>query len=146
VRRDARLVPELICSDIEASLAFYRLLGFAVRYDRPAERFAYLELDGAELMVEQPLRRDRLYPRAELTHPYGRGINLSIEVADAAGLDAVVRAAGYEPVLALEERWYRRAEDEVGVRQFAVGDPDGYLLRLTQQLGTRPLPDGGRPG
>jgi catechol 2,3-dioxygenase-like lactoylglutathione lyase family enzyme len=132
------LVPELIVSDIEASLAFYRLLGFQVRYARPEERFAYLERGGAELMLEQPLSRDRLYPRAELDHPYGRGINLSIEVEDVEQIHAAVLAAGCGLFLPLEERWYERAVDAVGVRQFAVQDPDGYLLRLSQHLGTRP--------
>jgi catechol 2,3-dioxygenase-like lactoylglutathione lyase family enzyme len=48
----ARLVPELLVSDFAASLDFYvRVVGFAVRYDRPAEKFAYLDLDGAELMI-----------------------------------------------------------------------------------------------
>jgi len=51
-----------------------------------------------------------------------------------------VSGAGYELYLALEERWYDRADDSIGVRQFAVQDPDGYLLRLTQNIGTRPLP------
>jgi len=27
-----RLIPELICSDLKASLAFYRLLGFTIDY------------------------------------------------------------------------------------------------------------------
>ncbi|WP_220447460.1 bleomycin resistance protein [Nonomuraea deserti] len=132
------LVPELICSDIQASLVFYRLLGFRVRYERPQERFAYLERDGADLMLEQPLSRDRLYPRAELVHPYGRGINLTVEVDDVDQVHATLLAAGYEMWLPLEERWYGRTADAVGVRQFAVQDPDGYLLRLSQHLGTRP--------
>ncbi|MFE3318274.1 hypothetical protein [Nocardia sp. NPDC059195] len=34
--------------------------------------------------------------------------------------------------------WYGRAVDAVGVRQFAVQDPDGYLLRISQDLGIRP--------
>lgn len=129
------LVPELICSDIEASLAFYRLLGFRVRYERPEERFAYLELNGAELMLEQPWSRDRLYPRAELSHPYGRGINLTIEVDDVDHVHATLLTAGQEMFLPLEDRWYERATDAVGVRQFAVQDPDGYLLRISQHLG-----------
>lgn len=133
-----RLVPELICADLRASLDFYRLLGFEVRYDRPEERFAYLDRDGAHLMLEQPRSRDRLYPRAEFEHPYGRGVNLSIEVDDAARLQAGVLAAGHSVFLPLEERWYGRATDAVGVRQFAVQDPDGYLLRLTEHLGSRP--------
>ncbi|MEV5754711.1 hypothetical protein AB0L00_43475 [Actinoallomurus sp. NPDC052308] len=89
-------------------------------------------------MLEQPLSRDRLYPRAELDPPYGRGLNLTIEVEDVEQIHAAVLAAGRTLFLPLEERWYERAADAVGVRQFAVQDPDGYLLRLSQHLGTRP--------
>lgn len=39
--------------------------------------------------------------------------------------------------LAMEEKWYRRDALLLGVRQFIVLDPDGYLLRLSQSLGTR---------
>lgn len=131
------MTPELICSDVRSSLAFYRMLGFRIVYDRPQERFAYLERDGAELMLEQPRSRDRLHPRAPLEHPYGRGVNLSVEVDDVDALYAAVLAAGHEPHLPLEDRWYDRADDAVGVRQFAVQDPDGYLLRMSQRLGTR---------
>ncbi|MEV4012752.1 VOC family protein [Nonomuraea angiospora] len=134
----SRLVPELICTDLQASLAFYRLLGFEIRYERPPERFAYLEREGADLMLEQPSSRDRLYPRAALDYPYGRGINLTVEVDDVEQIHATLLAAGYEMWLPLEERWYERSADAVGVRQFAVQDPDGYLLRISQQVGTRP--------
>lgn len=59
------LVPELICSDIARSRAFYcDVLGFSVVYERPGERFVYLEREGAEIMLEQPLVRDRLFPEA----------------------------------------------------------------------------------
>jgi catechol 2,3-dioxygenase-like lactoylglutathione lyase family enzyme len=48
----ARLVPELYCSDFDRTLHFYTdLLGFTVLYARPEERFAYLEREGAELMI-----------------------------------------------------------------------------------------------
>ena len=133
-----RLVPELICSDIGRSRAFYcDVLGFEVRYERPRERFMYLDRHGAELMLEQPLERGRLFPRAELVHPYGRGVSLEIDVDDVDEAHAAVQAAGLEPFLPLEERWYERGTDAIGVRQFAVQDPDGYLLRLSQRLGTR---------
>ncbi|MFC6013243.1 bleomycin resistance protein [Nocardia lasii] len=132
-----RLIPELICSDLRASLEFYRLLGFGIRYERPEERFAYLERDGADLMLEQPTDHDRLYPRAPLEHPYGRGINLTIDVDDVTAVHTAVTAVGVTLYLPLEDRWYRRSADAVGVRQFAVQDPDGYLLRISQDLGTR---------
>jgi hypothetical protein len=88
-------------------------------------------------MLEQPLGRDRLFPRAELVHPYGRGMNLEIDVDDVRVLYEAVLAAGLEPFLALEERWYDRSDDAIGVSQFAVQDPDGYVLRFSQRLGVR---------
>jgi len=134
----AKLVPELICSNFADSLRFYtELLGFRVLYSRSEERFAYLERDGAELMLEQSIAKGRLWPRAELAHPFGRGVNFQIEVTDAGGLHAAIVAAGVAIFLPLEQRWYRRERDEIGVRQFAIQDPDGYLLRFSQVLGTR---------
>ena len=48
-------------------------------------------------------------------------------------------AAGIALHLPLEDRWYRRDDHEVGNRQVIVADPDGYLLRFSKDLGTRPL-------
>ncbi|GAA0385127.1 hypothetical protein GCM10009530_40070 [Microbispora corallina] len=89
-------------------------------------------------MLEQPLSRDRLYPRVEMDHPNGRGINLTVDVDDVDQIHATLLAVGHEMRLPLEERWYERTVDAVGVRQFAVQDPDGYLLRISQHLGVRP--------
>jgi catechol 2,3-dioxygenase-like lactoylglutathione lyase family enzyme len=134
-----RLVPELICSDLDRSLQFYQdLLGFRILYARHEERFAFLERDGAELMLEQPLRHDRLWPSAELVKPFGRGVNFEIQVFNVDQLHAAVTGAGFSCFLALEQRWYRRDDIEIGVRQFAVQDPDGYLIRLSQSIGDRP--------
>jgi len=134
----AKLVPELVCSNFVESLRFYtELLGFRVLYSRTEERFAYLERDGAELMLEQSVGKDRLWPRAELAYPFGRGVNLQIQVADALHLHVTVLAAGIAIFLPLEERWYRRENDEIGVKQFAIQDPDGYLLRFSQVVGER---------
>ena len=135
----AILVPELICSDLDQSLRFYlELLGFQILYDRPEHRFAFLDRDGAQIMLVQPLTRDRLWPKAELTPPFGRGVNLEIQVSDVDKLHSAVLATGMDCFLPLEERWYRRDDYEIGVLQFAAQDPDGYLIRLSQKLGTRP--------
>jgi lactoylglutathione lyase len=133
-----RLIPELICSDLDLSLQFYRgLLGFQILYARPEERFAFLHREGAELMLEQPHTQDRLWPKADLTKPFGRGVNFEIQVSNVDELHSAIVGAGMECFLPLEEKWYRRDECEIGVRQFAVQDPDGYLIRLSQNLGTR---------
>lgn len=132
------IVPELVCSSLERSRAFYiDLLGFTVTYERPEERFVYLEREGAALMLNAtPSPR---VVTATLERPYGRGIHLQIATADVAALhDRLVRA-GQPLYLPLQEKWYRRADDFIGDRHLAVQDPDGYLLRFFQILGTRPL-------
>ncbi len=71
-------------------------------------------------------------------HPYGCGVNFPIEVVEAALLYDRVCAADCTVVIPLEERWYHLDEQSEGVnRQFVVADPDGYLLRLTSDLGRR---------
>ena len=135
--RPAKLVPELCCSDIDRSLRFYTdVLGFTVLYARPEERFAYLERDGAQLMIEQSTGRRFL--AAELEYPYGRGINLQIEVAAITPLYETVQASGAPIYLPIEDRWYRRDDALLGNRQFIVQDPDGYLLRFFENLGSKP--------
>ena len=50
----ARVVPELLVADLDHSLRFWcDLCGFQVAFDRPEDRFAYLDLDGAQIMLEQ---------------------------------------------------------------------------------------------
>jgi catechol 2,3-dioxygenase-like lactoylglutathione lyase family enzyme len=134
----AKLVPELFCSDIDRSLRFYtEVLGFSVLYARPEERFAYLEREGAELMLDQSTSR-RLVAE-EPTYPYGRGMNLQIEVSDVDALYQSVSASGATIYLPMEEKWYRANTELRGNRQFVVLDPDGYLLRFFRDLGSRPV-------
>jgi catechol 2,3-dioxygenase-like lactoylglutathione lyase family enzyme len=134
----AKLVPELCCSDIERSLSFYtELLGFSVAYARPEERFAFLDREGAQVMIEQST--GRAFVASELVYPYGRGVNLQIEAADVAALYAKVEASGSPIYLPLEDTWYRRDQTLLGNRQFIVQDPDGYLLRFFEDLGVRPV-------
>jgi len=136
----ARLVPELDVTSLERSLAFYvGLLGFAVVFERPEEKFAFLDLAGAELMLEQAAGPGRRFRTAPLETPFGRGVNFQIEVADIEALCTRIAAAGIDFVIPLEERWYRRDDREWGNRQFVVADPDGYLLRFFSSLGSRPV-------
>ncbi len=137
---NAALVPELNCSDFSQSLEFYtKTVGFSIRYARTEERFAYLERESAELMIEQNTDPDRMFVNGELAHPYGRGMNLQITVSDVNALYAKVQSAGCSIFLPIEDKWYGSNENEIGQRQFIVIDPDGYLLRFAQFIGRRPL-------
>lgn len=136
----ARLVPELDVANLDRSLAFYRdILGFAVAFERPEEKFACLTRDGVDLMLEEAAGPGRRFRTAPLEYPFGRGINFQIEVADVDALRARIVAAGCTLVVPLEDRWYRRDSNEHGNRQFVVADPDGYLLRFFTSLGSRPV-------
>jgi catechol 2,3-dioxygenase-like lactoylglutathione lyase family enzyme len=136
---NARLIPELEVEDLDQSLEFYTgIIGFTVLYARPEERFVFLDLEGANLMLEQAAGPGRRFPIAPLEHPFGRGVNFQIEVTNVDSLHARVLAAQRHVVLAMEQRWYRRNDHEIGNRQFVVADPDGYLLRFVTHLGQRP--------
>lgn len=131
------LVPELACADLARSCAFYcDLLGFSVRYERPESGFCYLERGRVHLMLEQAGGH---WSTAALEPPYGRGINLQIEVQDARDLAVRARQAGIALFRPLQTAWYRDGAREHGQDEFLVQDPDGYLLRFITPLGTRPL-------
>ena len=140
------LVPELVCRDLAASLAFYcGALGFERLYGRDDPPFAYLERESAQLML------DTITPESWLTGameaPFGRGINLQIEASALEPLLEGLQRAGHALYGAPEEAWYAGADRLYGQRQFLVQDPDGYLLRFCQDLGEKPLearPAGGR--
>jgi catechol 2,3-dioxygenase-like lactoylglutathione lyase family enzyme len=134
----ARLVPELLVADLAASLSFWRdLLGFEILYDRPEDGFAYLDLHGAQLMLEQGDPSSRKWITGPLERPLGRGINLQIEVPSVGPILSRLAGARWPLFMACEEKWYRAGEGELGQRQFLVQDPDGYLVRLAEDLGQR---------
>ena len=134
----ARLIPELEVEDLDRSLTFYTgIVGCTVLYARPEERFVFLELEGANLMLEEAAGPGRRFHAAPLEHPFGRGVNFQIQVANADGLYARVLAAQLHVALPMEEQWYRRDDHEIGNRQFVVADPDVYLLRFFTALGQR---------
>jgi len=127
------LVPELLVSDLAASLDFWvALCGFEVAYERMDEGFAAIALGSAHVMLDQiGLGRD--WVTAPLERPLGRGVNLEIAVPSLAPLLERLAGAGWPLFLEPEEKTYRTGGTEVRVRQFLVQDPDGYLLRFTSR-------------
>nr|WP_235938573.1 VOC family protein [Endobacterium cereale] len=129
------LVPELDVSDIAASLRFWcDLLGFHIVYDRPAAGFAFLQREGAQVMLCQV---NGEWVTGPLERPYGRGINFQIECSDVTVITEALNAAAWPLFRPVKESWYRIGEAESGAREFLVQDPDGYLVRFSQSIGTR---------
>jgi catechol 2,3-dioxygenase-like lactoylglutathione lyase family enzyme len=136
----APLTPELIVTDIKASLRFWRdLCGFRVAFERPNKGFAYLDLDGAQIMLEER-DQSRNWIVGPMEPPFGRGINFQIGVREIEPILDSLAAADWPLFLKPEEKWYRTGDLETGVRQFLVQDPDGYLVRFSARLGQRRAP------
>jgi len=132
----APLVPELDVEDIAVSLDFWcRALGFSMAYERREELFAFLQREGAQVMLCQ---RNGKWDTATLERPFGRGVNFEIRVESLAPILAGLGARGWPLFRPPEDAWYRVGDEQTGNRQFLVQDPDGYLLRFAQDLGRRP--------
>jgi catechol 2,3-dioxygenase-like lactoylglutathione lyase family enzyme len=133
------LIPELSITDFENSLDFYtRILGFSIAYEREEEGFAFLTLGKAQIMIDQ-IGKGRTWETGEFQHPLGRGINLQIEVEAIEPLLNNLQSNNIQLFLDPEEKWYRTGNVEAGNKQFLVQDPDGYLLRFTEDIGKRPI-------
>lgn len=130
------LVPELDVTDIHASLAFWcGLLGFDIAYDRPAARFAYLQREGAQIMLCQI---NDGWTTGPLERPFGRGINFQISASDLVPILRALENAQWPLFREAQDAWYRMGgQQETGSREFLVQDPDGYLLRFSQHIGGR---------
>ncbi len=148
------LVPELDVIALAASLRFYiEVLEFRILFERPNERYVYLERDGVELMIQEAEGPGRRFRTAPLEPPYGRGVNFQLRVDDVDAVHARAVEASFRIVVPIEERWYRvdvaksggrwhlKGPSEAGNRQFVLADPDGYLWRPYRDLGVRPSTD-----
>lgn len=76
---------------------------------------------------------------ASLEPPWGRGINFQIEVAAIAPILQSIHRAGYPLFRDCQDSWYVAGAVEIGQREFLVQDPDGYLIRLIENLGERAI-------
>jgi len=127
------MVPELLVSDFEKSLIFYvEILGFSIMFQRTDPNFAYLEIDGAQLMIEED--HETAWRVAEIEGPRGRGINLQIDVPSVSDVNSRLQKSGLPMFRPLHESSYSTSEGEVGQLELLVQDPDGYLLRLVSDI------------
>lgn len=131
------LVPELTVSDLQVSLDFYTRLGFMVEYSRMEKGFVFLSREAAQIMLEQYHLEG--WNVAELERPFGRGINFQIECTEITPLLAALEEIGYPLYRPRYETWRKVDRELIGEAEFLVQDPDGYLLRFSEYLGSRPL-------
>ncbi len=99
------LAPDRLVNDLARSLGFWRdLMGFCVADDRAEDRFAYLDLDGAQVMLEQHDEGSRQWLTGPLEPPLGRGVNGEIQAPAVRPILDRLAAAHWPLFMAAEEK------------------------------------------
>ena len=122
-----KLIPELSVTDIEVSKKFYLSLGFHIVYERIDDKFAFIELDGNQIMIEEINNNWNVGP---LEIPFGRGINISMSVNNVEEMFNSLKEKGIKFFLELEVHSYEVDDKVYHDKEFLIQDPDGYLLRF----------------
>ena len=125
-----KLIPEFSVSDINKSKDFYLSLGFSVVYERIDDKFCFLELDGNQIMIEEV---NENWNVGELEYPFGRGINISMEVADIDKLYGFVKEKQYPFFRDMQIDSYQVGDRVYYDKQFLIQNLDGYLLRFISE-------------
>lgn len=126
-----KLIPELSVSNIEQSKEFYKSLGFEIMYERIEDKFCFIEYDGNQLMLEQ--LNDNWDISASIEYPFGRGINISMEVLDITLIRDKALEYKYPLFKDIMVNDYQVNEKLYHDREFLIQDPDGYLLRFNDE-------------
>ena len=122
----------------EQSLKFYKTIGFKIEYERPENKFSFISLDKIQFMLQE-ITDDEKWDIAPLKYPFGNGINFQIEVDNVSEVYNKLKESNYNITFEMEENWYRQGDKLLGNKEFLVQDPDGYLLRLSEDLGEKDI-------
>ena len=122
-----KLIPELSVTNIDKSKEFYLKLGFKIMYERKEDKFAFLELEGNQLMIEE-INDNR--NAGKLEYPFGRGINISMAIND---IDKYYQELVNKNIIffkGIMTNEYDVNGKTYLDKEFLIQDPDGYLLRF----------------
>lgn len=133
----APIVCELYVVDLATSLHFWcDILGFEIAYQRPEERFAYLQRHtGAQLMLYQP---DQASATAKPADSEPRAI-LQIFVDNLSPIEVAVKKHAWPLLRGPENVWRKWGDRMGGKREIRLSDPDGHRLIIAEDIGERPL-------
>lgn len=133
-----KLIPELSVTNLENSLNFYKTAGFKIEYERPENKFVFLSLGEIQFMLQEISDNDK-WNLAPLTYPFGNGINFQLEVENVDKIYNNLKSNNYKIAFEIEENWYRQDNKLLGNKEFLAQDPDGYLIRFSEDLGEKEI-------
>ena len=125
------LIPELSVSNIKKSKDFYiNILGFKLEYERVEDKFAFLSLGDAQIMIEEV---NGYWNTGNLEYPFGRGINFQIEVNDVEIIKENIIRSKIELFRDISLSKYECNGEVILQKELLVQDLDGYLLRFCSE-------------
>jgi len=125
------LIPELSVSNIKKSKDFYiNILGFKLEYERVEDKFAFLSLGKAQIMIEEV---NGYWKTGDIEYPFGRGINFQIEVNDVDIIKGNLIGNKIELFRDITVSKYECNGQLILQKEFLVQDIDGYLLRFCSE-------------
>ena len=127
-------IPELSVTNLKNSLNFYKTARFKVEYDRPENKFAFISLGKIQFMLQEMADNNK-WDLAPLSYPFGNGINFQLEVENLDEIYNSFKNSNYKITFDIQENWYRQDNKLLGNKEFLIQDPDGYLLRFSEDLG-----------
>ena len=103
-----QLLPELSVTDLQASLEFYKTIGFKIEYERPEDKFAFISFEDVQFMLQEIIKPDNSkkdkWDVGELKYPFGNGINFEIDInRQISTIYDKIRQAGYKIAFDIEE-------------------------------------------
>ena len=124
-----RLTPNLIVSDVEASLRFYEdVLGFDRSMTVPKQSpFAFASVTNGPVKIFFTARSTATKEETQMSDlALGGGNIMFIEVV---GVDTLHEriAPLVKVVMSLRTQWF-------GMREFAIQDPDGYVITFAERI------------
>ena len=131
-------IPEMTVTNLENSLDFYKTIGFKTEYERPENKFVFISLGEIQFMLQEDSKNDK-WEVSPLNYPFGNGINFQLEVENINDIYNKLKNNNYKIAFEIEENWYRQGDKLLGNKEFLVQDPDGYLLRFSEDLGEKTL-------
>jgi len=130
------ILPELYITDFKKSLHFYvDILGFKIEYQRENPNFAFLSYQDSQMMIQELERGEK--EKEKLEYPFGRGINFQINTDRVVTIIKSLEKYHYPLTRGIKNSWYKGGKILYGCREILVDDPDGYLLRFSQDIGQK---------
>jgi catechol 2,3-dioxygenase-like lactoylglutathione lyase family enzyme len=125
-----KITPNLMVADMEKSLKFYRdVLGFTVSQtvpEKPPFIFAWMKRGDAELFLNQHMPPQPGQPDLYNGSKLGGTLSMYMPLEGIEELHKTMESNGVKIAIPLHKEFY-------GMKEFAVHDPDGYLIIFAER-------------